>query len=379
MLLTPSPDQEVLRTTTARYLDDRMSVEVVRGLRDDPVGYPSDYWAQGAELGWAALLVSEDNGGGSVSGSPVQDLALIAHEFGTHAAPGPLVSVNVVASALDASGSAGHLEALGELLAGTATAAWCYGEPAPHDRIGDINLTIRRDGTDLVIDGVKRPVEGGADAAYLLVTGRSDGGLTQVLVRSDAPGVTARRLSSADLTRRFAEVTFDQVRVPADAVVETGIAAADQVAHQLHLALTLQAAESVGAMQRAFEMTQAWAADRYSFGRPLASYQAIKHRFADMASWLEGSHAICDAAIRAIDANAPDAEELVHAAAAFIGDRGGELLQDCVQLHGGIGVTFEHDLHLFLRRVTVNRATYGTPAQHRRKVGQLNTQRKDTA
>jgi alkylation response protein AidB-like acyl-CoA dehydrogenase len=285
----------------------------------------------------------------------------------------------VVASALDASGSAAHLEVLEELLSGTATAAWCYGEPAPHDGLGDIHLSITRDGSEVVIDGVKRPVEGGADAQYLLVTGRSDAGLAQVLVRSDAPGVNAKRLASADLTRRFAEVTFNQVRVPADAIVETGINADDQVARQLHLALTLHAAESVGAMQRAFEMTQAWAADRYSFGRPLASYQAIKHRFADMASWLEGSHAISDAAITALDANAPDAEELVHAAAAFIGERGGELLQECVQLHGGIGVTFEHDLHLFLRRVTVNRAAYGTPAQHRRKVGMLNTQGKDIA
>jgi alkylation response protein AidB-like acyl-CoA dehydrogenase len=379
MLLTPTADQEVLRATTARFLDDRMSVDVVRSLRDDPTGYPADYWTQGAELGWAALLVSEDNGGGTVSGFAVQDLSLIAHEFGTHAAPGPLVPVNVVARALDASGSAGHLEVLGELLSGSATAAWCYGEAAPHDRLGDIEVSIRGDGSDLVIDGVKRPVEGGADAAYLLVTGRSGAGLSQVLIRSDAPGVTVRRLSSADLTRRFAEITFDQVRVPADAVVETRIDPADQVARQLHLALALHAAESVGAMQRAFDMTQAWAADRYSFGRALASYQAIKHRFADMASWLEGGHAISDAAITAIDADAPETDELVHAAAAFIGDYGTELLQECVQLHGGIGVTFEHDLHLFLRRVTVNRASYGTPAQHRRKVGELNTQRRDTA
>jgi alkylation response protein AidB-like acyl-CoA dehydrogenase len=129
-------------------------------------------------------------------------------------------------------------------------------------------------------------------------------------------------------------------------------------------------------MQRAFDMTRSWLADRYSFGRPLESYQAIKHRFADLLSWLEASHAISDAAAEALDAGSPDAAELVSAAKAYIGHYGAELLQDCVHLHGGIGVTFEHDLHLFLRRVTVNRALFGTPAQHQRHVGELASQRK---
>ena len=109
-------------------------------------------------------------------------------------------------------------------------------------------------------------------------------------------------------------------------------------------------------MQAGFDMTVEWAFDRYSFGRPLASYQALKHRFADMKSWLEASHAISDEAADAVAAGAPDAAELVSAAKAYIGDYGAELLQDCVQMHGGIGVTFEHDLHLFLRRHTVDRA-----------------------
>jgi alkylation response protein AidB-like acyl-CoA dehydrogenase len=129
-------------------------------------------------------------------------------------------------------------------------------------------------------------------------------------------------------------------------------------------------------MQRAFEMTLAYAGDRYSFGRPVASYQAIKHRFADQMTWLEGSHAINDQAITALDAELSESEELVHAAAGFIGQYGGELLQDSVQIHGGIGVTFEHDLHLYLRRVTVNRATFGTPQEHQRAVGWLATHRK---
>jgi alkylation response protein AidB-like acyl-CoA dehydrogenase len=124
-------------------------------------------------------------------------------------------------------------------------------------------------------------------------------------------------------------------------------------------------------MQAAFDMTVEWSFDRYSFGRPLASYQALKHRFALMAAWLQASHAISDEAARAVSEGKPEAAQLVSAAKAYIGEYGPELLQDCVQLHGGIGVTFEHDLHLFLRRVTLARALLGTPDEHRRRLADL--------
>jgi alkylation response protein AidB-like acyl-CoA dehydrogenase len=122
-------------------------------------------------------------------------------------------------------------------------------------------------------------------------------------------------------------------------------------------------------MQAAFDMTVEWAFDRYSFGRPLASYQALKHRFADMFVWLQASHAVSDAALSAVDSGAPGAVELASAAKAYIGEYGAELIQECVQLHGGMGMTFEHDVHLYLRRLTVDRALYGTPADHLRSVG----------
>jgi len=156
--------------------------------------------------------------------------------------------------------------------------------------------------------------------------------------------------------------------VPNEALVGEVGGAAEQVEHQLQLALVILNAESVGAMQTAFDMTVEWAFDRYSFGRPLASYQELKHRFADMKTWLEASHAISDAAAEAVASGAPDAGQLVSVAKAYIGDYGSELMQDCVQIHGGIGVTYEHDLHLFLRRHTLDRALFGTPAEHRERI-----------
>jgi len=126
-------------------------------------------------------------------------------------------------------------------------------------------------------------------------------------------------------------------------------------------------------------MTVQWAFDRYSFGRPLASYQELKHRFADMKTWLEASHAVADAAAEAVSQGGPDGSELASIAKAYVGDYGSELLQDCVQIHGGIGVTFEHDLHLYLRRQIVDRATYGTPAEHRQRITNLVEHREDAA
>jgi alkylation response protein AidB-like acyl-CoA dehydrogenase len=365
MLLEVSADQEFFRDTTGRFLEQEVPVGEVRRLRDDPAGYDDKYWRRGAELGWTSLLVSEDAGGGTISGEGVVDLTLIAHEFGRHAAPGPLLPTNVVASALSA---ASHQLVVADLLAGTAVASWCYAEPRPADRLGNVDLTVRADGSDVVLDGVKRPVESAAQAAHLLVTGRTGAGLTQVLVPTDTPGVSIDPLQTMDLTRRFSTVRLDGVRLPATAVVGELGGADDQVERQLQLALVISAAETVGAMQAAFDMTVAWAHDRYSFGRPLASYQALKHRFADMKTWLEASHAIADSAAAAVQSGSPDAQILVSSAKAYLGHYGTELLQDCVQLHGGIGVTFEHDLHLYVRRGVVNRALYGTPSEHHQRI-----------
>ncbi len=367
MLLALSSDQELFTETTAKLLDELVPVGELRRLREDPVGFDAAYWRRGAELGWTSLLVAEEHGGGSIGDHGIIDLSLVAFEFGRHAAPGPLAVANVVAAALSEAGC-GDDGVIEGLLSGTSLATWCFGEPVPGDRLGTVALDIRLEGDEVILNGVKRPVESAAVADHLLVTGRTGSGLTQVLVPGGTPGVTVTAMESIDMTRRFSVVAFEGVRLPVAAVLGSPGTADHQVARQLEWALVVACAESVGAMQTAFDMTVEWAFDRYSFGRPLASYQELKHRFADMKTWLEASHAIADAATAAVAEGSPDAPELLGTAKAFIGDYGSELLQDCVQIHGGIGVTFEHDLHLYLRRHTVDRALFGTPADHRQRL-----------
>jgi alkylation response protein AidB-like acyl-CoA dehydrogenase len=357
MKLQLSSEQQIFADSTRKFLGEHMPVAGLRALRDDPAGFPPAYWRGGAELGWTAVLVSEEDGAGSISASPVADLAIVAYEFGRHAAPGPLASSNVVAGALSRAGSPQQRVAiLPGLLAGELMAAWCFAEPRPNDAFGSVAAQAEAGAGGVRVSGVKAPVEAAAQAAQFLVTARSGGGLTQLLVPADAPGVSVMPMRSLDLTRRFAAVRFDDVELPRSAVLGEVGGAGSEVDWQLRVAVALTLAEMVGAM------------DRYSFGRPLASYQELKHRFADMKLWLEASHAIADGAVRAVAESAPDAWELLSAGKAYVGHYGVELVQDCVQMHGGIGVTFEHDMHLFLRRVTLGSRLYGSVAEHRERL-----------
>ena len=366
MLLNLSEDQQFFRENTDRFLSEQVPPDAVRALRDDRRGFDLTYWRRGAELGWTSLLVDEEHGGGTISGAGLVDLSLVAYAFGRRAAPGPLAMTNVVAATLSRRDAAPDV--LAALLSGEGIATWCAPVSGPQGWRSTVE--VRTDGNDLVLQGEARPVEAAGAAGHLLVTCRdADGvGTTQVLVPASTSGVGLTPMQTVDLTRRFSVVTFDDVRVSADAVIGTAGQATADVDRQFLIYLVVLNAESAGAMQTGFEMTVEWAFDRYSFGRPLASYQALKHRFADMMSWLEASHAVSAAACAAVERESDEAPELVSAAKAYIGQYGVELLQDCVQLHGGIGVTFEHDLHLYLRRVIVDRALAGTPADHLQRI-----------
>jgi alkylation response protein AidB-like acyl-CoA dehydrogenase len=365
MELELTADQELFAETTRKFLDDRVGADVVRGLRGDERGYDAAYWRQGCELGWTSLLVAEDDGGGSVSGDGVRDLALVAYEFGRHASPGPLVACNVVAAALSRAGTPQQKEeVLGGILGGDVVATWAVAEPRPDDGLGVVAMRAEPRGDGWALAGAKVQVESAATASHVLATARAPDGLTQFLVPLDTPGVTVRPMQSVDLTRRFSSVTF-AADVGPDAVVGHVGGAEPDLARQLRLANVIQCAEMVGALDVAMDMTLEWVMDRYSFGRPLGSYQAIKHRLADMKTWLEASHALADGAAAAVQRDAADADELCSAAKAYIGHHGPELCQECVQFHGGIGVTFDHDLHLYLRRVVLDATTYGTVTDHR--------------
>lgn len=365
-----SEDQTLFRETTGRFLDAECPLTKVRGLRDDATGHEPSYWRSGAELGWTSLLVGEADGGGSISGRGLCDLAVVAEEMGRLCSPGPLAPVNVVAQTLSTSGTdAQKATHLGSLLDGSLIAAWAFNEPAMRWDAARTATSARRDGDGYVLNGTKIQVEAAAQAGLLLVTARVDGELAQFLVPSSTDGVRVVATESLDLVRRYGDVHLSEVRAGADAIIGTPA----DVERQLHTAIVIQSAETCGVMQRVLDMTIEYLGDRYLFGRPLAGYQALKHRCADWKYKLESCHALTQASAKAVadGADDHDTRELVSATKAYVGSVSTELVQDCVQLHGGIGVTWEHDIHIYLRRATVNRGVHGSPIEHRERIASL--------
>jgi alkylation response protein AidB-like acyl-CoA dehydrogenase len=366
-------DQQLFRETTRKFLETSTPLTVVREIAaENPDGFDRGWWRRGAELGWTSMLVPEDLGGGSVSGEGVMDLQLIAEEMGRLVSPGPLLPTNVVAAALSQPGAAGqHDDVVAGLLSGETIATWAVAEPGGSWSPAEAQLRAEPADGGFVLRGDKTAVEAAGQADYFLVSARTGEGLTQFLVPADTPGISVTALESLDLVRRFGRVTFDKVEVSATAVVGEVGGAAAEIERLLQFALIMQCAEMVGAIDQVFTFTLEYSFDRFSFGRALASYQALKHRFADMKLWLEASHASSGAAARAVQAGADNAAELVSVAKSYIGDHGPALLQDCVQMHGGIGVTWDHDLHLYIRRVTQDRVLFGAPSDHRERIATL--------
>jgi alkylation response protein AidB-like acyl-CoA dehydrogenase len=203
-------------------------------------------------------------------------------------------------------------------------------------------------------------------ADWLLVVAAIGDRPVQCLVRADDPRVEVRPLTCLDLSPRLAEVVFHDVEVPSDAVVGEGDGPV--LEWQLALAVALSCTETVGALDALLGMTVAYAKDRTAFGRPIGSFQALKHVLADQSLGLEVCAAAAAAAVQAVEEGDPDAGAIASMAAAYVGDVSNEVAQECLQVHGGIGYTWEHDLHLYLRRVRSNAALYGTPSWHRERV-----------
>jgi alkylation response protein AidB-like acyl-CoA dehydrogenase len=365
-------DQKLFRATTREFLEKEMPLTRVRELAGSGIGFEADWWKRGSELGWNSMIVDPAAGGDSISGEGLVDACIVAEEMGRLVSPGPLLGTNLVAAALsEAPNAADHDEVISALMAGEAVASWAVYEP--RHGWAPLTPTVQAvpSGSGYVLSGVKDRVDSGDQADYFLVTAAGPDGLAQFIVPAAAPEVTVTAEQSLDLVRRYARVDMDGVQLPATSLVSPAGATEAAVNRQIQIAAALQCAETAGAVQRVFEFTVQWAFDRYSFGRPLASYQALKHRFADMKLWLEACQATAGAAAHATARRAEDADELASVAKSYVGQRATDIIQDCVQMHGGIGVTWEHDIHLYLRRATVNRAMFGSPSEHRRRLADI--------
>ena len=369
-LLSPpwTSEQTMLAEASQRFIAETCPLDEIRRLLDDTDGVPPGYLEQGAELGWYGMFVPEELGGGTVSDSPLADAVLVAQERGASLQPGAFVPHHVVAYALGYDAHEDELASVAEALAiGGATASWAIA-----DSFGDWTagraVSAESSGRDPVLHGCAGLVQDAHRVDWLLVSASTGAGLGQFLVRANAPGVVVRPLETLDLTKRLAEVRFEGVPVEEGYVLGATGDAAPQIEAQFQRAVVLQVAESLGAMDALFERTCAYAKDRIAFGRPIGSFQAIKHLLADLSLRVEGTRASLAGAVEAVESSSEDASTIASMLKSYAGDAGVELAQGCLQVHGGIGFTWEHDLHLYLRRLTSDAALFGDPIWHRERL-----------
>lgn len=372
MDLELTDDQRLFHETTVRFIESELPMTGVRALHDDPVGYDPTWLRRAAELGWFAMMVPEEDGGGSISGAGLLDATIVAEELGRHMQPGPFLPMNVVADALVEFGSPEQrADLLPRIVGGELVAAWAALDGAGNwDEGRGVQATPVADGYSL--SGIRGTVQDAQSAEVILVAARVGRDSAQFLVPTGAPGVTIAPLTTLDLSRRFADVNLDTVMVPASAVLgDIGvgdIGDGDALDRQLQVALVLMCAETIGVIDWMFTTTVEYSKDRTAFGRPIGSFQSLKHIMADLGMYVEMAKAGAVATAHAVQSRQDDAAELASMAAAFIGDVAIMVSQESLQIHGGIGYTWEHDLHLYLRRARSNSLMYGEPGWHRERV-----------
>ncbi len=365
-----SEEQEQLRTAVREYFASELPVSFARAMLDDPTGFPHDAWLALADLGWLGLAVPEDLGG---SGLGLLDLVLVMEEAGAVALPGPFtttvsLAIPLVFSAADEAQRRAYVP---EIVSGRRRVACAIAERRGRWSLDAVEATAARDGTSFVLRGEKLFVPDAGEADTIVVAARLDDGVGYFVLPNPMPGLAVREMDTIDRTRRLFTVRFDGVRLEAPCLLggrAYGASHLDEVVDRASVAL---AAGMVGAADRALAMTVEYVGVREQFGRAIATFQAIQHRCADMKVAVEHARSLVYYAAWACDNGAEDRRLAVASAKAFASDACPAVAADAVQLHGGIGFTWEHDLHIFFKRLKADEQTYGDATAHRERVARL--------
>lgn len=354
MTLVLSQEAQMVRDTALEFFRERSPVTALRRLRDsnDPAGFDRDLWRQIAELGWTGFLVAEDDGGSAFG---LMGLIQVMEAAGRTLAATPLLSTALLGAALLSLGTAAQKDAyLAPLLVGELITALAL-EEGPRHAPGTIATTATRTGGGFRLNGRKTFVLDGHVADTLIVAARLDDGIGLFLCPGEA--ATRTRLTMVD-SRNAANVAFEDVELPADAYLADGAV----LAGVLDRARTALAAEMLGSAQEAFERTVQYLKDRKQFGVAIGSFQALKHRAATMFCEVEITRSAVLAAASALDEGTRAAPALAVLAKAKANDTLYLCGNEGVQMHGGIGMTDEHEIGFFMKRSRVAQATFGDSA-----------------
>jgi alkylation response protein AidB-like acyl-CoA dehydrogenase len=368
-------EQEELRSAARSFLADHSASEQVREAMESELGYDPKVWERiGAELGWPSVVIPEEYGGLGLS--YVELVALMEVMGGALLCAPFFSSVCLGGNALLVAGTeeqkAEHLPGIAE---GQTLVTLAHSEPSGRWGADGIETLARKQGGDYLLSGHKRYVLDGHCAELLIVAARQEGtageqGISLFAVPADAAGVERQALPSMDQTRRLSEIELREVRVPASALMGSEGEGWPALSKILDLAAVALSAEQVGGAQKCLDLSVEYAKERVQFSRPIGSFQAIKHKCADMMVRVEAARS---ASYYAGCVAAEDGEELpvvASLAKAYCSDAYFHCAAESIQIHGGVGFTWEYDVHLYFKRAKSTEIFLGDAAYHREQVAQ---------
>ncbi len=365
MILGVTAEQEELRASVRRFLADRAPITAVRSLMETTDGLDRAVWRQaGDQLGLQGIAIPEEYGG---AGFGFAEQAIVLEEFGASLYGGPyLASAVLAATALLASADEAAKKAyLPGIASGEVIATLAFTEEDGSWDVDAIAMTASGEGASWRLDGRKSFVLDGHTADVILVVARTGDGLGLFAVPAGAAGLTRTPLPTLDQTRKLARLDFDAV--PAVLVGGPGEGAA-VLSRTLDVAAIAQAAEQLGGAQRALDMAVEYAKVRHQFGRPIGSFQAIKHRCADLLLEVESLRSAVQYAAAAVAENSDEIPVVASLVKAYASDVYFHVAAENIQIHGGIGFTWEHDAHLYFKRAKSSELFLGDGNYHRERL-----------
>ncbi|MBA7644709.1 Acyl-CoA dehydrogenase [subsurface metagenome] len=368
-------EQEMLKTMARDFFTNECPKTHVKEMMDDEKGYSPELWKKMAELGFLGLVIPEEYGG---TGGNFIDLMVLMQEMGRAVLPSPFISTVLLAGIplLTAGTEEQKKEFLPKIAAGDVILALALSEPNGDLGADAIEIEAVAEGNDYIINGTKLFVLDAAAADHILCATRTkrtkdpEEGITLFLIDAKADGVQITSLKTMDETRKQCEVLFKNVKVPAKSMVGELHQGWPILKKTLNQATAMLCGEMVGGLDTVMEMTLDYAKQRIQFGVPIGSFQAIKHKFADMLIQVEYARSLTYYAAWTVDQDIPDSPVAVSTAKSWCGDAYKHVTNEGVQIHGGIGFTWDHDMHLYFKRARSSDTAFGDSTYHRELIAQ---------
>ena len=362
-------EQEMLKTMARDFLENECPKTHVRAMMEDEVGHTPELWKKMAEVGWLGLIIPEEYGGAGMS---FRDLTILFEEMGRALLPGPFLSSVVLCGVpiLTAGTDEQKKEYLPKIANGEAVFTLAALEEDGDMWPGGINIKAFRQGDIYVINGTKMFVPDAKAADYMIVATRTErsedpkDGITLFIVDTSEWGLYITPMKTMDETRKQYDVLFNRMAVPVKNIlgeVNKGWPILENMALK---AAAVLCAEMVGGGDWVLETSVNYAKERTAFGVPIGSFQVIKHKCADMYSGLEYARSLMEWAAEAIKEDSEDAAIAVSMAKSYCGDTYKMVTDHGVQIHGGIGFTWDHDMHLYFKRARANDSAFGDSNYH---------------